>query len=66
MGGPARLEEPDAGQCLGQHAFEMRQLHDTPRLVPHRRYIAHFRTPDQTLILRVVAGNGMQHIHIFN
>ena len=65
--GPApRLKEPDARQRLRQHALQMRQLHDAARLIPHRRQIAHFRTSEQPLILRVVAGDGVEEVNIFH
>ena len=61
-----RLEEPDARQRLRQHAFQMGQFYDPPRLIPHRSQIAHFRTSEQPLILRVVVGDRMEKVDIFH
>ena len=44
----------------------MRQLHDATSFIAHRSYIAHFRAREQALIFRVVAGNGMEKIDIFD
>ena len=61
-----RLEEPDARQRLRQHAFQMGKLYDPPRLIPHRSQIAHFRTNEEPLILRVVVGDRMEKVDIFH
>ena len=42
----------------------MRQLHDAARFIAHRSYIAHFRSRKQTLILGIVAGDGMKQIDV--
>ena len=66
IGRPPRLKQPDAGQRFRQHALQMRQLHDATRLIPHRRYVAHFCAREQPLILRVIAGNGVEQVDIFD
>src|ERR1035437_1464513 len=44
----------------------MRQLHDATSLISHRSYVAHFRAREQPLILRVIAGNGVDQVYIFD
>ena len=36
MGRPPRLKQPDAGHRFGEHALQMRQLHDAAGLIAHR------------------------------
>ena len=36
------------------------------RFIPHRSYVAHFRAREQPLILRVIAGDGMEQVDIFD
>src|ERR1019366_7014058 len=44
----------------------MRQLHDATRLISDWSYVAHFRAREQPLILRVIAGHGMEEVHVFD
>src|ERR1035437_1927037 len=44
----------------------MRQLHDATRLISDWSYVAPFRAGEQPLILRVVAGHGMEQVYIFD
>jgi hypothetical protein len=44
----------------------MRQCHDATRPISHRSYVAHFRAREQPLILGVIAGNGVDQVHIFD
>src|SRR5579862_6320319 len=44
----------------------MRQLHDATRLISDRSYVAHLRAREQPLIPRVIAGNGVDQVYIFD
>ena len=65
-GWPPRLKQADAGDRLGQHALQMRQLHDAAGRVPHRCYVTNFRAGKQPLIFGVVAGDGMEQVDVFH
>ena len=63
---PARLEKPDAGERLSEHALQVRELHDTPRFIAHRRDIANFHASEQALIFGILPSDSVQQINIFN
>ena len=51
LSSPARLKQADASERLREHALQVRQLHDAPCLIAHRRHIAHFGAREQPLVL---------------
>ena len=63
---PAGLEKPDAGERLSEHALEVRELHDPPRFIAHRRDIANFRAGEQALIFGILPSDSVQQINIFD
>ena len=66
LGTTPRLKQPDRGESFHEHTFQMRQLHDAASVIPHRSYVAHFGGREQAFIFRIVAGNGMQKIDVFD
>ena len=66
LGTTPRLKQADRGESFHEHAFQMRQLNDATGFVAHRSYVADFGGSEQAFIFRVVAGNGVQKIDVFD
>jgi hypothetical protein len=63
---PPRLENTDAGESFGEHAFQVRQLHNAPMLVFDRGHIAHLGARKEPLVFGIVTGHHAEQINIFH
>ena len=54
-----RLKQSHARYRFGEHALQVRKLHNASRFIAHRSQVTHFRNREQTLILGVFVRHRM-------